>query len=409
MHLQRASQYRLDPTPEQAAALAQWAGACRFIYNCALEQRRDWHRRTKLSFAQQCREVTAARSAFDWLAAVPVHALQQALRDLDTAYQRFFAGLGGYPRPRQKGRDDTFRLPDPSYLGFKRISKRMGAIKVPKLGWIKCRDWRPLGGELRNVTIKRKGGHWYAAVQWQCEVADPAPSTLPAVGIDRGVKVFAALSNGNRIAPLNSFRRIEGKLAKLQRRLARKTKFSANWRKLSARIGRVHTHAANARKDYLHKLSTEIAQSHGVVKVERLNVRGMSASAKGSVEKPGRKVRQKAGLNKSILDQGWHAFKVMLAYKLAARGGRLEEVPAAYTSQTCAACGVIDRESRPDQATFVCTACGHEDNADVNAAINILQARTLAAEPPKRTRVRVGKRNQTAPRGARKESGHAAL
>lgn len=394
MIVQRASLYRLELTGEQADVLAQWAGACRFVYNCALEQRRDWHRRTKLSYVQQAREVTEARAAFDWLAAVPVHALQQALRDLDAAYQRFFVGLGGYPRPRQKGRDDSFRLPDPSYLGFKRLSRRMGAVKVPKLGWIKCRDWRPLGGELRNVTIKRKGGHWYAAIQWRCEVADPAPSSLPAIGIDCGVKVFAALSDGAKIEPLNSFRRVEAKLAKLQRRLARKTKFSANWRKLATKIGRVHQYAANARKDYLHKLSTEIAQSHGVVKVEKLNVRGMSASAKGSVEQPGKMVRQKAGLNKSILDQGWHAFKTMLAYKLAARGGRLEEVPAAYTSQTCAECGVVDRESRQDQATFSCTACGHEDNADVNAARNILQARTLAVEPPKRTRMRVGKRNQ---------------
>ena len=391
MLVQRASLYRLEPTPEQAEAFAQWAGACRFVYNCGLEQRRDWYRHTKLSFAQQCREVTEARAAFDWLAAVPVHALQQALRDLDAAYQRFFAKLGGYPRPRD--RNDTFRLPDPSYLGFKRLSKRRGAIKVPKLGWIKCRDWRPLGGELRNVTIRRKAGHWYAAIQWQREIADPAPKNGPAVGIDRGVAVFAALSDGTKIAPLNPFRRIETKLAKMQVRLARKTKFSANWRKLKAKINRVHSHASNARKDFLHKRSIEIAENQGVVKIERLNVRGMSASAKGTVEDPGRNVRAKSGLNKSILDQGWYAFATMLRYKLAERGGRLEEVPAAFTSQTCAKCGGVDHENRVDQATFSCRHCGHEANADVNAAINILQARTLAVEPPKRVRIkRAGKR-----------------
>jgi putative transposase len=395
MLIQRANLYRLEPTPEQAATLAQWAGACRFVYNAALEQRRDWYRHTRLSFAQQCREVTEARAAFDWLAAVPVHALQQALRDLDAAYQRFFAKLGGYPRPRQKDRDDTLRLPDPSYLGFKRLSKRMGAIKVPKLGWIKCRDWRPLSGELRNITIRRKAGNWYAAIQWQREVETPTPKNGPAVGLDRGVAVFAAMSDGTKIEPLNSFRRIEAKLAKHQRRLARKQKFSANWRKLKVKISRLHSHAANARKDYLHKKSTIIAESQGVVKVEKLNVRGMSASAKGTTEEPGRNVHAKAGLNKSILDQGWSMFRTMLGWKLAERGGRLEDVPAAYTSQTCSECGVFNAASRRSQSEFRCVACGHEAHADINAARNIIQARTLAAEPPKRVRIkRAGKRKQ---------------
>lgn len=394
MLIQRASLYRLEPTAEQAETLAQWAGACRYVFNVALEQRRDHWRKGNFSFAQQCREVTECRATFDWLAAVPVHALQQALRDLDAAYQRFFAGLGGYPRPRRKGENDSFRLPDPSYLGFKRLSKRIGAIKVPKLGWIKCRDWRPLGGDLRNVTIRRKAGHWYAAIQWQSEGSDPAPSELAAVGIDRGVKLFAALSTGKKIAPLHSFRRIEDKLAKLQRRLARKKKFSANWKKQKAKISRLHVQAANARKDFLHKHSTEIAKSHGIVKVEKLSVQGMSASAKGTVAEPGRMVRQKAGLNKSILDQGWSMFKTMLAYKLAARGGRLEEVPAAYTSQTCSECGVVDKDSREDQATFACRHCGHAGNADVNAAKNILAGRIVPPKPPKRTLKRVGKRKQ---------------
>lgn len=156
----------------------------------------------------------------------------------------------------------------------------------------------------------------------------------------------------------------------------------------------MHSLAASARKDYLHKVSTLIAESHGVVRIEKLNVQGMSASARGTVEEPGRNVRAKAGMNKAILDQGWWMFRVFLAYKLEERGGRLEEVPAAYTSQTCAECGVVDRESRKNQSVFCCTACGHSNNADVNAARNILQVKTLAVEPPKRTLRRVGKRKQ---------------
>jgi putative transposase len=173
-----------------------------------------------------------------------------------------------------------------------------------------------------------------------------------------------------------------------------KKKFSANWKKQKAKITRLHSHAANARKDFLHKLSTGIAKSHGVVKIEKLQVRNMSASAAGTVEKPGQNVAQKRGLNRSILDQGWSMFATMLRYKLAERGGELIEVPAAYTSQTCSCCGVVDKDSRKDQATFECGHCGHADNADTNAARNIHQARTIAAEPPKRTLRRVGKRKQ---------------
>lgn len=401
--LNRASTYRLDPTAEQAGAFAQWAGACRFVYNLALEQRRDWHRPKlhpmcpqgrSFSYNHQQGELTALRAEVDWLRAVPVHALQMAVRAVDNAFQRFFTGLGSYPQPRRKGERDAFTLPDPSYLGFRRLNKNRGAIKVPKVGWVKLLGYRPLGGDLRNITISRKSGHWYVSIAWRAEIADPTPPNLPAVGIDRGVKVFAALSNGDNIAPINAFRRIQDKLAKLQVRLARKQKFSANWCKLKAKISRVHSHAANARKDFLHKHSTGIAKSHGVVKIEDLRVRNMTASAKGSVEDPGRNVRQKSGLNRSILDQGWGMFSTMLKYKLAERGGQLVEVPAAYTSQTCAECGVIDKVSRPDQATFKCTGCGHEANADTNAARNILQARILAAEPPKRTLRRVGKRKQ---------------
>ena len=395
MLLNRAYTYRLDPTPAQASAFAQWAGACRYVYNLALEQRRDWHRPGRsFSYSQQQRELTTLRADVEWLKAVPVHALQMAVRSLDSAYQCFFSGSGGYPQPHCKGKRDSFTLPDPAYLGFKRLNKNRGAIKVPKVGWVKLVGWRALGGELRSITISRRAGHWHASIAWRAEITNPPKSERPAVGIDRGVAVFAAMSDGRMVAPLNSFRSIETKLAKAQRRLSRKTKFSANWLRQKAKISRIHMKAANARKDYLHKLSTEIAKSHGVVKVEKLRVRNMSASAKGTVEQPGTNVRAKAGLNKAILDQGWSMFSTMLKYKLAERGGELVEVDPAYTSQTCSCCGTVDKASRKDQATFECGHCGHTENADINAARNILQARTLAVEPPKRIPRRVGKRKR---------------
>ncbi len=170
-------------------------------------------------------------------------------------------------------------------------------------------------------------------------------------------------------------------LRRAQRSLSRKKRGSANRRKAVQRVARIQRRVANARKDFLHKHSTIIAKNHGLVVVETLQVRNMSASAKGTADAPERRVGQKAGLNRAILDQGWSMFRTMVGYKLADRGGRLVEVPAAYTSQTCSACGLVDAASRQGQARFACVGCGHAANADSNAALNILQRADSALKP----------------------------
>jgi putative transposase len=379
----KANLFRLYPTPEQSAQMAQIAGACRFVYNVALEQRRDWYRPgRKFSFASQCREVTMLRAEVDWLKACPVHTLQQALKDLDRAYQNWWAGRAEAPTPRKKGVNDSFRFPDPVSIKVERTGKSSGRIKLPKLGWVILRGWYAIPGDICNATVSRRAGQWHVAVQWEQEIAEPAVSVLlPSVGIDRGIAVFAALSDGTSIAPVNHGKKALRSLRRAQRNLSRKRRGSSNRRKAIRRVAKIQMRVANARKDFLHKLSTDIAKNHGTVVVEALKVRNMSASAKSTPEAPGRKVRQKAGLNRAILDQGWSMFSRFLGYKLADRGGRLLEVPAAYTSQTCSECGVIDIASRLDQARFACVACGHEANADTNAAINILRRADCALKP----------------------------
>ncbi|WP_169054789.1 RNA-guided endonuclease TnpB family protein [Azospirillum sp. TSA2s] len=378
----KAVLFRLYPTSEQAAQMAQIAGACRFVYNLALEQRRDWYRPgRKFTFASQCREVTLLRAEVAWLKACPVHTLQQALRDLDRAYQNWWAGRAKAPTPRRKGLNDSVRFPDPISLTVERTGTSSGRVKLPKLGWVRLRGWTALPGAIRTITVSRRAGHWFAAVQCEREVVEPAPSILPPVGIDLGVAVFAALSDGTSIAPANHGKTALKALRKAQWALARKQRGSANRRKAVRWVAKLQKRVADARKDFLHKHSTIIAKNHGVVVVEALPVRSLSASAKGTVAEPGRRVRQKAGLNRAILDQGWGLFRTMLAYKLADRGGRLVEVPAAYTSQTCACCGHVDAANRPSQAVFVCVRCGHRANADTNAATNILRRADSALKP----------------------------
>jgi putative transposase len=151
-----------------------------------------------------------------------------------------------------------------------------------------------------------------------------------------------------------------------------KVKFSSNWKKAKAKVRKIHTGIANARKDFLHKTTTTISQNHALVCVEDLQVRNMSKSSQGTADAPGKNVRQKSGLNRSILDQGWGEFRRQLAYKLEWNGGTLLAVPPHNTSRTCPACGHISKENRLTQAQFRCVDCGYENNADVVGAINVL-------------------------------------
>lgn len=357
--------------------MARIAGACRYVYNLALEQRRDWWRPgRRFSFAQQCRELTALRHAVDWLRDCPVHALQNALRDVDRAYQNWWAGRASAPQFRRKGDRDSFRESDPTCFEVRRTGRKTGMVRIPKVGWVRLRGWYAIPGAMRSLTVSRRAGVWSASIQWRREIAEPAPSALPPLGIDMGVAVALATSDGRLIEGPRALEAARGRLAFLQRAVARKKKGSANRCKAVAKVARLHARVANIRRDWMHKQTTAIAESQGVVAIEALRVRSMSASAKGTVEQPGRRLRQKAGLNRSILDGGWNAFRETLAYKLADRGGALVAVDPAYTSQTCSACGVVDRESRRSRDLFVCRACGYAEHADVNAAKNILRRGT---------------------------------
>lgn len=371
----RAFQYRLYPTAAQGARLSEWVGAVRFIYNLALEQRRTyWRPGRRFNFVTQGREITDLRGEVEWLADAPRAPLDQALRDLDEAYRNWWGGRARAPTPRKLGPNDSMRFPEPENFTVRRTSRRWGVLKVPKLGNVAIRLDRDHVGRVCSMTVSRRAGQWFAAIQCEVETDKPASAGAP-VGIDRGVSVFAALSTGELIAPANVGRRAGKALARAQRSMARRVKGSNNRRRARLRVARLHQRVANARKDFLHKITTTIAKNHGVVVIEALKVQNMTRSAAGTVESPGRNVRQKAGLNRSILDQGWGQFRTLLAYKLEERGCRLIEVNPAYTSQTCSACGVIDADSRRDQR-FACRACGHEAHADTNASLNILRRGT---------------------------------
>ena len=371
----RAFRYRLEPTDTQAETFRQWAGVCRLIYNLAWEQRHVWGRsHREISFVSQNHELTRLRAEVDWIGAGPQSAQEAALRDLDGAYRRFFARDGGYPTPRRKGANESFRFRGRD-VTVRRLNAKWAYVRIPKLGNVKVRLTRPIAGELLTVTVKYSAGSWFVSLL--CEVeASAATGASGCVGIDRGVATALALSSGELIHAPKGLTAIDKRKRAAQRALGRKKRGSNRHRRQRDRIAKLSARCARIRQDFNHRATARIATHHDVVAIEDLKIKGMTASAAGTIEAPGRCVSQKRGLNRAILDKGWRQFETFLGYKLAERGGRLLKVHPAYTSQTCSACGTVDARSRESQARFVCVECGHRDHADVNAAKNILRRST---------------------------------
>lgn len=255
-----------------------------------------------------------------------------------------------------------------------KLDQTNNRISLPKLGWIRYRNSREVIGEVKNVTVIQSCGKWYVSIQTEYEVPEQVHKAASMVGLDAGVTKLATLSDGSVYQPVNSFKASQRKLAMLQLQLSRKVKFSASWQKQKKKIQRLHSHIANIRRDYLHKVTSEISKNHAMIVIEDLKVSNMSKSAKGTAERPGRNIRAKSGLNRSILDQGWYEMRRQLEYKQLWRGGQVLAIPPAYTSQRCACCGHTAKENRQTQSKFVCQVCGYTENADINGARNILAA-----------------------------------
>jgi len=373
----RGFRFKLCPTAEQSALFRQFAGVCRLIYNLALEQRQHWWRRyeretgQRLNYVAQARQLTDLRAEFDWIRAIYVSCQQQALRDLDRAFANFFAGRARYPSPRKKGINDAFRFPGRE-VETRRLNAKWSAVRLPKIGWAKFRDTRPIRGLIKNATITGEADGWH--VSFACEIEHEAPQNFrPAVGIDRGVATTLALSTGEMLCLPATLNRIGTAQRRALRVLSRRKRGSRRYARQRRRVARLQARARRIRRDFHHRAALDIARRFGVAALEDLRIKTMTASAAGTMAEPGRRVRQKAGLNRSILNQGWGAFDLILTYKMEERGGRVVKIDPAFTSQTCSVCGVVDARSRKSQAIFECVRCGYRDNADRNAARNIVR------------------------------------
>ncbi|MFF4617518.1 RNA-guided endonuclease InsQ/TnpB family protein [Nonomuraea jabiensis] len=303
------SRYRLGPAPAQVAALAEHCGHARFVWNLAVEQHEHWRpgRKSAPGFTEQCRQLTEARAQLTWLRAGSITVRQQALKDIVGK-----RGLHGDVR---------------------RVSRNFGEVRIPKVGWVRFRWSRAVPTGVKSFRVTRDAaGRWHVA--------------------------FAAIPSPIR-------------LSRLLRKLARAKRGSNRRARVKRAIAKLRVREMDRRKDWVEKTSTDLARRFDVIAVEDLKIRNMTRSAKGTRAEPGRNVRQKAGLNRSILASGWGRLVERLEQKAP---GRVVKINPAYTSQRCSACGIMDREARESQAVFRCPSCGHACNADVNAACNIERA-----------------------------------
>jgi putative transposase len=376
------SRYRLLPTPAQEAVLRNHCGHARFVWNLAVEQHQHYRpgRKGAPGYLEQCRQLTQARAEYAWLAEGSQMVQQQALRDFAQAMTGFFDAKNPAGRPswRKAGRDEGFWIVGVRgrQWDVRRLSRKTGEVWIPNAGWVRFRWSRLVPPEVKSyrVTFDR-AGRWHVAF---AAIPDPIPAlgTGEVVGIDRGVAVSAALSTGELLYCPGLGARERIKLRRLQRRLARARPGSNRRGRIKHAIARLRARETDRRKDWAEKTSTEIARRFDVIRVEDLQIKNMTRSAKGTQKNPGRNVRAKAGLNRQIMRSGWGLLVRRLNDKAP---GRVEKIKPAFTSQCCSACGHVDPESRESQARFGCTACGFACNADVNAARNIAAGHAVTA------------------------------
>ena len=357
----RAYKYELAPTPEQANHLTRVCGSVRFVYNLALESKiQAYAKGVNVNCFELMRQLTDLKQECDWLYESPTHALQHAISHLDAAFTNFFKKRAAFPKFKRKRQRQAFHLPAGTRVDFDN-----SLVFLPKLKWVKFHNSRPFAGTIRNATVSQTPtGRYFVSVLVETGTATPRKQPVQAdtaVGVDVGIKDFAVLSDGQKIAnPMflfHSLKRLRVEQRTLKRRFQKGAKEqSKNYPKQRLRVARLHEKVANQRNDFLHKTSTAIIKRYDSVCVEDLHIAGM--------------VKNRS-LSRSISDVGWGAFKQMLAYKCEWQGKNLLEMGRFEpSSRICSACGWHNKALKLSDRTWTC-ANGHTVDRDVNAAQNI--------------------------------------
>ena len=365
--------YRLYPDESQEAVLVSHCGQARLIWNVALEQMNTAH-----SMGQRCdwklweRELAELRneSGMEWLKSGSSSVQQQALRQARQAWKNYWGNPAHFGRPKFRARHrtrDGFVIRD---VQVRKVSRKYSAVHVPKIGWVRFRRHRTLGKHgMAHVTRDRAG-------RWHVSFSAPQPAversqTGRSVGVDVGVEVTAATSDGELLNIPRPTTKEQDKHTRLQRKMAQQEKGSRRRAGTRRAIAKLEASWADRRRDWCEKTSLDLVRRYDTITFENLHIAAMTRSARGTPENPGSNVAAKSGLNRAIQESCWGHLARRTQDKAQASGVAFARVDPRYTSQKCSQCGHTDKHNRHSRERFKCLRCGHQAHADVNAATNI--------------------------------------
>ncbi len=387
MVIKRCVKYPLRPSAAQAEVLARQAGAARALWNLIhahhtfFEASKRWP-----SWSDSDAAIRQARKDIDWLAILPAQAAQQVLKAYKQAWSNYWNGTHGLPTWKTRRARRAVDVPQARDLNLTRLNGKWATVVIPKVGTVKVRLHRDMPERVTGARVVREATGWMLVVRGENQVVKPRRRRAERgdVGIDRGVTHTLALSDGSFIDQSVTLTVGEKKrLYRLERHAARQRAGKPRGRKASCRLLRTYAQIAalkarqaRRRYDFAHQATAAlVASGVAALMVEDLRVKNMTRSARGTVEAPGVNVKQKSGLNRAILDQGWTQILTLLTYKADQAGARVIRVRPHGTSQTCHRCGSAAAGQRENQAVFRCAdpVCRWTGNADTNAAIVIKQ------------------------------------